>query len=114
MFINGNVIRSENNNLVALESKLGWILSGTHETGERISNTHIYRVDCFSQKPEPINNVLNNFLKTESSEFLNTGSDCVKIFKKNLILMVVDMKLSYHSDRILILYPIIMQWQKNV
>ena len=45
----------------------------------------IYRVDCFSQKPEPINNVLNNFLKTESSEFLNTESDCVKIFKENLI-----------------------------
>ena len=53
-FIKGNVIRSENDNLVALESKLGWILSGTHETGKRISNTHIYRVDCFSQKPEPI------------------------------------------------------------
>ena len=53
-FIKGNVIRSENDNLVALESKLGWILSGTHETGERISNTHIYCVDCFSQKPEPI------------------------------------------------------------
>ena len=68
-FINGNVIRSENNNLVALESKLGWILSGTHETCERISNTHIYRIDCFSQNSEPINNVLNKFLKTESSEF---------------------------------------------
>ena len=60
-FMKGNVVRSENDNLVALESKLGWILSGTHKTGERISNTHIYRVDCFSQKPEPINNVLNNF-----------------------------------------------------
>ena len=49
-FIKGNVICSENDNLVALESKLGWILSGSHETGEHISNTHIYRVDCFSQK----------------------------------------------------------------
>ena len=56
-------------NLLALESKLGWILSGTHQTGERISNTHIYRVNCFSQTSEPINSVLNKFLKTESSEF---------------------------------------------
>ena len=45
----------------------------------------IYRVDCFSQKPEPINNVLNKFLKTESSEFLDTESVCVKTFKENLI-----------------------------
>ena len=52
-FIKGNVIRSENDNLVALESKLAWILSDTHETGERISNTHIYSVDSFSQKSEP-------------------------------------------------------------
>ena len=43
-FIKGNVIHSGNGNLVALEPKLGWILSGTNETGERISNTHIYRV----------------------------------------------------------------------
>ena len=52
-FIKGNFIRSENDNLVALESKLAWILSGTHETGERVSSTHIYRVDSFSQKSEP-------------------------------------------------------------
>ena len=60
-------------------------LCGTHENGERIFNTHIYRVDWFSQKPEPINNVLNKFLKTESSEFSDIESDCVKTFKKNLI-----------------------------
>ena len=111
-FINGNVIRSENDNLVALKSKLDSILSGTHETSERIPNTHIYCEHCFSQNPEPINNVLNKFLK--SSEFSDTESDCVKTFTENVIFNVVDMKLSYHSDRILILYPIIMQWQKNV
>ena len=32
LFINGNVIRSENDNLVALESKLGWILSGIYSS----------------------------------------------------------------------------------
>ena len=83
--IKENVIRSENDNLVALESKLGWILSGTHETGERISNTHIYHVHCFSQEPEPINSTLNKFLKTESSKYLDTENDFVKIFKENLI-----------------------------
>ena len=35
--------------------------------------------------PEPINNVLNKFLKTESSEFSDTESDCVKTFKENLM-----------------------------
>ena len=42
-FIKRNVIRSKSDNLVVLESKLGWILSGTHETGECISNSHICR-----------------------------------------------------------------------
>ena len=58
-FIKGNVIRSENDNLVALKSKIGWVISGTHETGERIKNTQIYCVDCSSQEPEPINSTLN-------------------------------------------------------
>ena len=83
--LHAEVFRSENDNLVALESKLGWILSGTHETGEHISNTHIYHVDCFSQKPNPINSTLNKFLKTESSEFSDTENDYVKTFKENLI-----------------------------
>ena len=84
-FIKGNVICSESDNLVALESKLGWILCGTHETGERISNNHIYLVDCFSKEPETIDSTLNKFLKTESSEFSDTENDCVKAFKENLI-----------------------------
>ena len=84
-FIKGNVIRSENDNLVALESKVGWILIGTHETSEHISNTHIYRVDCFPQKPEPVNSTLSKFLKTVSSDFLDTENDCVKTFKEKLI-----------------------------
>ena len=62
-----------------------WILSGTHETSERIFNTHIYRVDWFSQKPEPINSTLNKFLKTESYEFSDNENDCVKRFKENSI-----------------------------
>ena len=48
-------------------------------------NTHICRVDCSSQEPEPINNTLNKFLKTESSEFSDSENDCVKKFKENLI-----------------------------
>ena len=71
--------------VVALESKLCWILSGTHETDERISNTHIYGVDCSLQEPQPITSTLNKFLKTESSEFSDTENDCVKTFKENLI-----------------------------
>ena len=75
-FIKGNVIRSENDNLVVLESKLGSILSGTHETSERIYNTHIHHVYCFSQKPEPISYALNKFFKTESS----FCQSCMKFF----------------------------------
>ena len=75
-FIKGNVIRSENDNLVVLESKLGWILSGTHETSERIYNTHIHHVYFFSQKPKPINYALNKFLKIESS----FCQSCMKFF----------------------------------
>ena len=84
-FIKGNVIRSTNDNLVALESKLGWILNGTDETGEGISNTHIYRVDCSSQEPGPTNRALNKFLKTDSSKFSNIENDCVKTFEEKLI-----------------------------
>ena len=66
-----------------MQKIVGWILSGTHETGESTSNTNIYREGCFSQ--EPIDSTLNKLLKTESSEFSDTGNDCVETSKKNLI-----------------------------
>ena len=81
-FIKGNVIRSENDNLVVLESKLGWILSGAHETGVLISNTRIYRVDCSSQEPEPKIITKNKFLKAESSEFSVAKMIVLKYLRK--------------------------------
>ena len=68
-----------------MQKTVGWILSGTHETGESIPNTNIYREVCPSQEPEPTDSTLNKFLKTESSEFSDTGNDCVETSKKNLI-----------------------------
>ena len=64
--------------------------------------------------PEPINNVLNKFLKTESSEFSDTESDCVKTFKKNLMFNVsryeVNLPFRLHTDFIPDDYPMITRW----
>ena len=52
--------------------------------------------------PEPINNVLNKFLKTESSEFSDTENDCVNTFKENLMFNVsryeVNLPFRPHTD----------------
>ena len=82
MFNKGNAIRSANDNLVAPESKLGWILSGTHKTGERISNTHIYHVDSYSQEPEPINSTLKKFKKQNLPKFWTLKMIALKHLKK--------------------------------
>ena len=72
-FIKGNVIRSENDNLVALESK------PRLDTQWYSRNRWTY----FQYSHLPWS---NKFLKPESSEFSDTESDCIETFKENLFL----------------------------